>query len=287
MTKVNSLGGQRGQYLLYSDGGGERNTAAAAACIVEDSATKQRAFFVTYLGPGTNNEAEISGALLGFSFLKALSAQPKEIRWVSDSEYALKSGTEYIHAWQRNGWRTAAKSPVKNQGLWRAFLTLTEKDKITAEHVRGHSGHPENEACDAISTWCQLQGEAVLAENGNGVAVLGREEISWRLLDGRNFLENLRVETPNDEAMTMFVSSLGELRLDSMAEGLPQSKTTKQTSGKQQSGLISVTNLLLQAKLQAEKLGSEVPGAEELAQSLEQLLAQYPDQKKSTQKKST
>lgn len=275
MTKANARAG--GQYVLYSDGGGERNTAAAAACIVEDVATKHRACFVTNLGPGTNNEAEISGALLGFSFLKAISSQPKEIRWVCDSEYALKSGTEYIHAWQRNGWRTAAKSPVKNQGLWRAFLTLTERDKIIAEHVRGHSGHPENEACDAISTWCQIQGEAVLAENGNGVAVLGREELSWRLLDGRRFLENLRVDTPNEEAIKMFVTDLQDLHLDSFTavEGVPQKKNPKL-----QSGLLSVINLLLQAKRQAEKLGSEEPGAEDLAQALEELLARYSDQKK-------
>ena len=34
-------------------------------------------------------------------------------------------------------------------------MLLSEGYEITPEHVRGHTGHEENEACDTASTWLQ------------------------------------------------------------------------------------------------------------------------------------
>ena len=93
--------------------GGNNTNGAAGACILENFKEEIVGSFVLYLGGATNNEAEISGGLLGFALLSKLAKSSDKVKWVCDSEYVLKSATQYIHAWQKNGWKTAAKKPVK------------------------------------------------------------------------------------------------------------------------------------------------------------------------------
>ena len=193
-------------FIVYSDGGGERGSNAAGACIVHDTSTDSYTCLVVFLGGATNNEAEISAGLLGLSqvglFCESLGTRDVSVRWVADSEYTLKSATEYIHNWQRNGWKTAAKKPVKNQGLWNAYLHLARDFKIIPEHVRGHTGHTENEACDTASTWAQAQAASELEMGGEGSTFssgFGDDFDEWILFDGRDFLALMREEGPYDE----------------------------------------------------------------------------------------
>ncbi len=201
---------------FFSDGGGIRDSHAAAACIVEND-EGERARLIAYLGGATNNEAEITAGLLGFAFLKAIQLPVKDVKWVADSEYALKSATGYIFGWQKNGWKTAAKKPVKNQGLWKSFLSLSKGIKISSEHVRGHTGHPENEAVDSASTWAQRYAEDLLADGDSGAWVEPLEDGElWLLLDAREFIAELRSDgdaQPSEEQRLFLAHALSELEV--------------------------------------------------------------------------
>ena len=64
----------------------------------------------------------------------------------------MKNGiTQWIHNWKRNGWRTAAKKPVKNADLWQQLDEEVAKHQIEWRWVKGHSGHPENELADELA----------------------------------------------------------------------------------------------------------------------------------------
>jgi ribonuclease HI len=197
------------RFVVYSDGGGEGGGGAAAACIVDSSESDARRAYCLYLGSATNNEAEISAFLLGVSVCIHLSSDSKpQVEWHTDSEYTLKSATMYIHGWQRNGWKTSKKEPVKNQGLWRCWLELSRSVRIEGNHVRGHSGHSENELCDLACNWVRVNGLALLENEGNGAgASIG--DLEWRVFDGRSFLEAMRgePEEPEFEMLTELVSS--------------------------------------------------------------------------------
>ncbi len=197
------------EYVLYSDGGAELHVSAAGACIVEDKETKERVYITSFLGPGTNNEGEIIGGLLGFSYLRAIGVKPEatKIHWICDSEYVLKSATGYIFNWVKNGWKTASRKQVKNKGLWKAYLTLAKGFSITPEHVRGHTGHPENEACDEACNWARAEGPDLLASGGEGdkFEINGEQ---WVLIDGAKTLEALREDCDDEEAYTAFIEKL-------------------------------------------------------------------------------
>jgi ribonuclease HI len=194
------------EFNLYSDGGGKKEGTAAGACIVEDLQTKRSYKFVAFLGSATNNEGEIIGGLLGFSVIKAIlendasfaeEESEVSVRWVADSEYVLKSATEYIFNWLRNGWRTASKDPVKNKGLWELYLALSKGFKISPEHVRGHTGHPENEACDRASTWAQVNGATELGPVASSrIPNLGNNPLDhdWHIVDGRQVIGKVRMD---------------------------------------------------------------------------------------------
>ena len=200
-------------FSLFSDGGSSTGKGAAGAAVVENHRTNSRTCYAAYLGQATNNEAEIVAALLGFSaihFLRGSAASKPKVHWVADSEYLLKSATGYINNWQRNGWKTADKKPVKNQGLWRTYLSLTSGMTIIDEHVRGHTGHPENEACDTASQWVKSNGEEIFSAGPAHIAEIETHigYDSWLCIDAREAIECLRMESPDEEHHFSFLELL-------------------------------------------------------------------------------
>lgn len=96
----------------------------------------------------TNNRMELTAAI---EALNALT-KPCHVRLFTDSRYVMDGLTKWIHGWQRNGWRTADKKPVKNADLWQALLVATSRHRIECEWVKGHAGHPENERADKLAS---------------------------------------------------------------------------------------------------------------------------------------
>lgn len=95
----------------------------------------------------TNNRMELTAAIMALRELK----QPCRVALYTDSEYLRKGITEWIHGWQKRGWKTAAKQPVKNADLWRELLAESERQQVSWHWVKGHSGHPGNERADALA----------------------------------------------------------------------------------------------------------------------------------------
>ena len=95
----------------------------------------------------TNNRMELLAAI---NALEALE-RPSRITIVTDSAYVKNGVTGWIHGWKRNGWRTAAKKPVKNVDLWQRLDAATARHDVRWEWVKGHAGHPENERADELA----------------------------------------------------------------------------------------------------------------------------------------
>jgi len=90
---------------------------------------------------------ELMAAIQGLESLK----RPSSVVIHTDSTYVMDGITKWIHGWKRNGWRTAAKKPVKNEDLWRRLDAALASHQIEWKWVKGHAGHPENERADALA----------------------------------------------------------------------------------------------------------------------------------------
>ena len=95
----------------------------------------------------TNNRMELMAAI---ATLEAMT-RPVSVRITTDSTYVRDGITKWIHGWKRNGWKTAAKKPVKNADLWQRLEQAAAKHKVEWAWVKGHAGHPENERADALA----------------------------------------------------------------------------------------------------------------------------------------
>jgi len=139
----------------------------------------------------TNNRMELTAALALLQELRALErAHGLTIR--TDSKYLIDGLQSWIHGWKRRGWRTASGSAVLNRDLWEKLDAARLAD-VPFEHVRGHSGDPDNERCDAIAV-AHARGQAPAAPTAVAAAVdqapasfqqlLSRLELADRLAKG-------------------------------------------------------------------------------------------------------
>ncbi|MFC3108032.1 ribonuclease HI [Undibacterium arcticum] len=95
----------------------------------------------------TNNRMEMTAVIEALATLK----RPCKIVLHTDSQYVLKGITEWLAGWKARGWKTAAKTAVKNVDLWQALDAAQAKHQIEWVWVRGHSGHVGNERADALA----------------------------------------------------------------------------------------------------------------------------------------
>ena len=98
----------------------------------------------------TNNRMELRAA---YEALKLLDdGIRRTITFHTDSKYLQKAITNrWLYNWKRNGWLTAAKTPVSNQDLWKALDRVMTPHRLTFEWVKGHIGTKYNEMCDTLA----------------------------------------------------------------------------------------------------------------------------------------
>jgi ribonuclease HI len=99
----------------------------------------------------TNNRMELRAAIEALETLR----RPCTVEIYTDSTYVRDGITKWVHGWQRNGWRTAAKKPVKNQDLWQRLLAAVERHEpaggVTWRWLKGHAGDQDNERVDDLA----------------------------------------------------------------------------------------------------------------------------------------
>jgi ribonuclease HI len=95
----------------------------------------------------TNNRMELLAAI---SALEALT-RPMPVELYTDSTYVLNGITKWLPGWERNGWKTAAKKPVKNVDLWQRLVAAMARHDIRWHWVKGHAGDPGNERADELA----------------------------------------------------------------------------------------------------------------------------------------
>ena len=95
----------------------------------------------------TNNRMELMAAIQALELL----TRPCSVQLNSDSVYVLKGITDWMPNWKKRGWKTASKSPVKNEDLWRRLDVAIAKHTIEWKWVKGHSGDIGNDKADALA----------------------------------------------------------------------------------------------------------------------------------------
>lgn len=96
----------------------------------------------------TNNRMELRAAIEALNSLK----RPCKVKLSIDSTYVKDGITQWVFNWQKNGWRTAARKPVKNADLWQGLLEAVKSHDIEWHWVKGHAGDADNERADVLAS---------------------------------------------------------------------------------------------------------------------------------------
>ncbi|MFM9889566.1 MAG: ribonuclease HI [Rickettsiales bacterium] len=95
----------------------------------------------------TNNRMELMATIRGLKMLK----EPCAVAIYTDSKYVLDGFTQWLPGWEKRGWKTADKKPVKNVDLWQALVLAAEPHQLKWHWVKGHSGDTHNDRVDALA----------------------------------------------------------------------------------------------------------------------------------------
>jgi ribonuclease HI len=136
--------------IIYTDGAcrgnGKENTIGAFGIIFmynEVQKEVKQAFRNT-----TNNIMELSAVIQALSMLK----EPCSVKVHSDSAYVINAiNQKWINNWQKNGWKSSNKEPVKNRELWEKLIELIKYHKVEFIKIKGHSDNPYNNRCDKLA----------------------------------------------------------------------------------------------------------------------------------------
>ena len=105
----------------------------------------------------TNNRMELQAVIEGLVALK----EPCQVTVFTDSAYIVNAfNAGWIENWQRRGWKTADKKPVKNRDLWEELLRLRRIHRVTFVKVKGHSDDERNNRVDRLAVQASLQYKA-------------------------------------------------------------------------------------------------------------------------------
>lgn len=96
----------------------------------------------------SNNRMELTAPIMA---LEALT-RTVSVHLYTDSTYVRNGITKWVHGWERNGWLTSAKEPVKNVDLWQRLQLACARHQVEWFWVKGHSGVGDNELADALAT---------------------------------------------------------------------------------------------------------------------------------------
>lgn len=100
----------------------------------------------------TNNRMELMAVIESLKYVKECHNDLSKIKITVDSQYVMNAFTQkWLENWQKNGWKTASKSPVKNKDLWMQLLDLVDLIKPTWAWIKGHSGDPYNDRADKLA----------------------------------------------------------------------------------------------------------------------------------------
>ncbi len=139
------------EVILFTDGGCSGNPGPGGwAFILRHPASGKELERFGAERETTNNRMELLAAIHGLESLKRSTT----VELVTDSEYVGRGIRDWLAKWKAQGWRRREGSrfvPIKNEELWRRLDAQLARHQVKFTHVRGHTGHTENERCDTLA----------------------------------------------------------------------------------------------------------------------------------------
>ncbi len=136
------------KYIIYTDGACSGNPGPGGwGAVIFDEKEKQYNISGN-VKDTTNNRMELMAPIMALKKVKSMS----NVMIFTDSTYVKNGITEWIKKWEKNGWKSSSKKPVKNKDLWIKLNDLCQKNKVQGKWIKGHSNNKYNNLADELAT---------------------------------------------------------------------------------------------------------------------------------------
>jgi ribonuclease HI len=131
------------EIIMYTDGAASGNPGPGGYGTVLISGQHRKDLSEGYRLT-TNNRMELLAVIAG---LEALKTENCSVTIYSDSKYVVDAVTKgWVFTWQKKGFKGK-----KNPDLWKRFLIIYPKHKVTFQWIKGHANIPGNEIADQLA----------------------------------------------------------------------------------------------------------------------------------------
>lgn len=136
--------------IIYTDGGCSGNPGPGGwAFVLNDGSLRRERSGGS--PDTTNNKMELTAVIEALKTVRDERAhEGRQIELYTDSQYVKNGISSWIHNWERNGWQTSGKKPVKNKEYWQELKALADVLPVSWHWVKGHAGNELNEKCDQM-----------------------------------------------------------------------------------------------------------------------------------------
>lgn len=132
-----------GKITIYTDGAAKGNPGPGGYGVLLIAGRHRKELSEGYRLT-TNNRMELLAVIKG---LEELRIPGSEVTVYTDSKYVADAVTKgWVFGWEKKGFRKK-----KNPDLWRRFLEVYRKHRVSFKWVEGHAGIPGNERCDTLA----------------------------------------------------------------------------------------------------------------------------------------
>tara|TARA_B100001989_G_C24231449_1_gene312786 strand:- start:32 stop:505 length:474 start_codon:yes stop_codon:yes gene_type:complete len=142
---------------LYTDGSAKGNPGKGGLGIVLISGKHYKEISQGFRHT-TNNRMELLAVIVG---LETLNKDKSLVEVFSDSKYVVDAvEKKWVFSWEKKNFKGK-----KNSDLWKRFLIIYRKHKVSFNWVKGHAGQVENEKCDALAVEAS-ENEQLMIDHG-------------------------------------------------------------------------------------------------------------------------
>ena len=136
------------KFIIYTDGACSGNPGPGGWGAVIFDEKKKQYNISGNVKDTTNNRMELMAPIMALKKIKSMS----NVMIFTDSTYVKNGITEWIKKWEKNGWKSSSKKPVKNKDLWIKLNDLCQKNKVQWKWIKGHSNNKYNNLADELAT---------------------------------------------------------------------------------------------------------------------------------------
>lgn len=129
----------------------------------------------------------------------------------TDSQYVIRSMTEWVKKWESNNWLGANNKPIENLDIIKSLNELVKSKKVIFKHIRSHQDSPNDLNSNEYKHWYgnKMADELATKANKEYIESIKKKEYEIKLDKAKELLD--QCSNTNESDLLEFVNKMDNL----------------------------------------------------------------------------